>query len=70
MKKLAKLRLNTLKESLEEKEMASLKGGARGRCCTCACSGISSTDSNLNANYNIGSYGGYSSGTFPCSYYY
>jgi natural product precursor len=70
MKKLSKLRLNTLKESLEEKEMASLKGGARGRCCVCACNGSSSTSSNFAANYNIGTYGGYSSGTFPCYFYY
>jgi natural product precursor len=70
MKKLSKLRLNTLNESLEEKEMASLKGGERGRCCTCTCSGPSGTNSNFTANYKLGTYGGYSSGYFPCYFYY
>ena len=57
MKKLKKLKLNTLSnQNLENKEMNALKGGV---VCTCSClyegqSGGSSTTDNALANFNLG----------------
>jgi natural product precursor len=69
MKKLKKLKLNALNEQdLAEKQMNALRGGTT---CYCSCywanQGGSSYSANTNANYNIGSNGGYS--TNGCNQY-
>lgn len=65
MKKLSRLKLNNLSDrQLEKIEMNELKGGNSDRFCTCSCFwaeyGGSSSSDNMNANYKVGPYGGYS----------
>jgi natural product precursor len=68
MKKLEKLRLRALNEqNLAEKQMNALRGGDLIRQCTCSCQGSSSSFSNRDANYKLGSSGGYS--TSGCQQY-
>lgn len=65
--KLNKLKLNEIsKNNLTQKEMKMVKGGdpVVGRSCSCSCywegNTGSSTEDNCQANYAIGSKGGYS----------
>lgn len=64
---LKKIKLNKLSNNvLAERQMKGLKGGGfiYRRNCTCSCAyadkGGSSTEDNTNANYKLGSHGGYS----------
>ncbi|MDR2651855.1 MAG: TIGR04149 family rSAM-modified RiPP [Prevotellaceae bacterium] len=70
-KEFKKLRLGILREQyLEEKQMNTLKGGAR--VCSYSCYWENNTSSselaNRNANYNLGDSGGYS--TDGCNQHY
>jgi natural product precursor len=57
------LKLNALEsQSLNNKEMNSLRGG---RSCGCGCCGSSSTNSNMNANYEGGANGLWSKNCRP-----
>lgn len=61
MKKLDKIKLKALSEAnLLEREMYRLTGGDRLCQCSCYYADISPSSVNMNANYNIGNNGGYS----------
>ncbi len=69
---LKKLKLCSLTENcLKEKEMCSIQGGFRECGCSCAYEdpklGGSTSEQNMNANYNLGPTGGYS--TTGCNQY-
>jgi natural product precursor len=71
MKKLAKLRLNVLREQdLAEKQMNALRGGGM---CNCSCyyanSGGSSINANMMANYNAAGDSGHYYSTNGCNQY-
>jgi natural product precursor len=64
LKKMNNLKLNKLEEqNLAERQMYAIKGG--GRTCTCSCSS-NSIQSNMEANYGLGSNGGHSTSGGNC----